>query len=113
MEMPAGTAYGIPATQTWFGGNLTDYVKTGRTSQARLTVSFSSFIFWGRPANVLRKDMATRIIAAWYLTGQEKGFPAVNFDTRTVDSGPLNLHVDVQGDHYKYVHLLGSHFSGE
>jgi beta-glucosidase len=50
---------------------------------------------------VLPKDMATRIIAGWYLTGQEKNYPAVNFNTPTIDSGPLNLHVDVQGDHYK------------
>ncbi|KAF8602046.1 beta-glucosidase [Ceratobasidium sp. AG-I] len=90
MEMPAGTGYGIPATQTWFGGNLTDYVTRGKVSQTRLT------------------DMATRIIAAWYLTGQEKGYPAVNFDTRTVDSGPLNLHVDVQGDHYKGIREMGA-----
>ncbi|QRW09292.1 glycoside hydrolase family 3 protein [Ceratobasidium sp. AG-Ba] len=90
MEMPGGTGYGIPATQSWLGGNLTSYVQTGRVSQARLT------------------DMATRIIAAWYLVGQEKGYPAVNFDSRTIGSGPLNLHVDVQGDHYKGIREMGA-----
>lgn len=49
MEMPGGTEYGVPATNTWFGGNLTDYVRTGRISQARLTVSKGlqfSVLFW-------------------------------------------------------------------
>ncbi|KAG8770147.1 hypothetical protein FRC12_004481 [Ceratobasidium sp. 428] len=90
MEMPAGTGYGVPADQNYFGGNLTSYVQSGKVSQARLT------------------DMATRIIAGWYLAGQEKGYPAVNFDTRTVDSGPFNLHVDVQGDHYKGIREVGA-----
>ncbi|KAG8701289.1 hypothetical protein FRC08_004183 [Ceratobasidium sp. 394] len=90
MEMPAGTGYGVPSDQNYFGGNLTAYVQSGRVSQARLT------------------DMATRIIAGWYLAGQEKGYPAVNFDTSTVDSGPLNLHVDVQGDHYKGIREVGA-----
>ncbi|CAE6427717.1 unnamed protein product [Rhizoctonia solani] len=52
--------------------------------------------------------MATRIIAGWYLTGQEKGYPAVNFNFPTIDSGPLNLHVDVQGDHYKGIREMGA-----
>ncbi|KAJ1302819.1 hypothetical protein OPQ81_003125 [Rhizoctonia solani] len=90
MEMPGGLGWGIPASSAWFGGNLTQWVKDGRISEARLT------------------DMATRIIAGWYLTGQDKDYPAVNFNTPTIDSGPLNLHVDVQGDHYKGIREMGS-----
>ncbi|CAE6463526.1 unnamed protein product, partial [Rhizoctonia solani] len=90
MEMPGGLGWGIPATSAWFGGNLTQWVKDKRIPEARLT------------------DMATRIIAGWYLTGQEKGYPAVNFNTPTIDSGPLNLHVDVQGDHYKGIREMGA-----
>lgn len=90
MEMPGGLGWGIPASQAWLGGNLTQWVQDGRIPETRLT------------------DMATRIIAGWYLTGQEKGYPAVNFDSRTVDSGPLNLHVDVQGDHYKGIREMGA-----
>ena len=80
----------------------------GVTGEAYGECSFCLFFEEWR-ADVLRKDMATRIIAAWYLTGQEKGYPAVNFDTRTIDSGPLNLHVDVQGDHYRCVPPLAAH----
>ncbi|KAK5994334.1 Beta-glucosidase cel3A [Cladobotryum mycophilum] len=40
-----------------FGRNLTDAVANGTVSEARVT------------------DMATRIIAAWYLVGQDEGFP--------------------------------------
>ncbi|KDN36528.1 hypothetical protein RSAG8_10775, partial [Rhizoctonia solani AG-8 WAC10335] len=90
MEMPGGVAFGVPASSAWLGGNLTQWVKDGRIPEARLT------------------DMATRIIAGWYLTGQEKGYPAVNFNTPTIDSGPLNLHVDVQGDHYKGIREMGA-----
>ncbi|KAF8753960.1 Glycosyl hydrolase family 3 C-terminal domain [Rhizoctonia solani] len=90
MEMPGGLGWGIPASSAWLGGNLTQWVKDGRIPEARLT------------------DMATRIIAGWYLTGQEKGYPAVNFNTPTIDSGPLNLHVDVQGDHYKGIREMGA-----
>ncbi|KAB5591869.1 hypothetical protein CTheo_4698 [Ceratobasidium theobromae] len=89
MEMPAGLAWGVPATQTWLGGNLTQWVRDGKIPEARLT------------------DMATRIIAGWYLTGQEKGYPAVNFDSRTID-GAGNLHVDVQGDHSKGIREMGA-----
>ncbi|CEL60157.1 hypothetical protein RSOLAG1IB_09406 [Rhizoctonia solani AG-1 IB] len=90
MEMPGGLGWGIPASSAWLGGNLTQWVKDGRVPSARLT------------------DMATRIIAGWYLTGQEKNYPAVNFNTPTIDSGPLNLHVDVQGDHYKGIREMGA-----
>lgn len=34
-----------------------------------------------------------------YLVGQDSGFPAVNFDSRSVGAGQ---HVNVQGDHKKY-----------
>ncbi|CAE6533613.1 unnamed protein product, partial [Rhizoctonia solani] len=90
MEMPGGLAWGVPPTSAWLGGNLTQWVKDGRIQEARLT------------------EMVTRIIAGWYLTGQEKGYPAVNFNTPTIDSGPLNLHVDVQGDHYKGIREMGA-----
>lgn len=43
------------------------------------------------------QDMATRILAAWYLLGQDQDYPTVNFnkDANSKD----NRHVDVQGDH--------------
>ena len=48
--------------------------------------------------------MATRVLAAWYMLGQDNGFPATNFYGHI----PVNLdssdeHLNVQGDHAKYV----------
>ncbi|KAJ7358612.1 glycosyl hydrolase family 3 C-terminal domain-containing protein [Mycena albidolilacea] len=42
--------------------------------------------------------MATRILAAWYLVGQDSGFPAVNFDAWN-NTSSFNQHVNVQSNH--------------
>ncbi|CAE6511805.1 unnamed protein product [Rhizoctonia solani] len=53
------------------------------------------------------QDMAERIVAAWYLVGQDKGFPDLSFDAfRPLD--PINKHIDVQEDHYKIVREMGA-----
>lgn len=57
-------------------------------------------------------DMATRVVAAWYQLGQDRGYPEPNFSANTADavgplypgavvspSGVVNEFVDVQGDH--------------
>lgn len=41
----------------WWGQNLTDFVKNGTIAEARVD------------------DMATRIVAGWYLLGQDKTYP--------------------------------------
>ncbi|CEL61264.1 hypothetical protein RSOLAG1IB_09886 [Rhizoctonia solani AG-1 IB] len=67
---------------SYFGANLTAYVQNGTVSESRLT------------------DMAERIVAAWYLVGQDKNYPDLSFDAfRPLD--PINSHIDVQEDHYK------------
>jgi beta-glucosidase len=43
-------------------------------------------------------NMATRILAGWYLLGQDQGYPAVNFDANDANSA-VNQHVNVQGNH--------------
>ncbi|KAH0583304.1 putative beta-glucosidase L [Termitomyces sp. J132] len=44
-------------------------------------------------------QMVTRILAPWYLLGQDSGFPPVNFDAQHPDgSGSLNLNVSVRSD---------------
>ncbi|KAG8766910.1 hypothetical protein FRC12_006574 [Ceratobasidium sp. 428] len=45
--------------------------------------------------------MAERIVAAWYLLGQDNDFPPVNFDAFRPLAQENNSHVDVTGDHYK------------
>lgn len=49
--------------------------------------------------------MATRILAAWYLMGQDSDFPAVNFDAWDINAA-VNTHVNVQADHGRYVVCL-------
>jgi beta-glucosidase len=50
--------------------------------------------------------MATRILGAWYLMGQNKDFPDVNFESFKRNT-PSDKHVDVQSDHYKYAGAKG------
>ena len=46
--------------------------------------------------------MATRILAAYYLLEQDKGYPEVNFDA-FLPHDPFNKHVDAQTpDHERY-----------
>ncbi|KAH7325497.1 beta-glucosidase [Rhizoctonia solani] len=87
MTMPGDITFN--SGDSYFGANLTAAVKDGQVTEDRVT------------------DMAERIVAAWYLVGQDKNFPDVNFDAfRPQD--PFNKHVDVQEDHYKLVREMGA-----
>ncbi|KAF8676990.1 Glycoside hydrolase family 3 protein [Rhizoctonia solani] len=87
MTMPGDITF--HSNDSYFGANLTAAVKNGEVTEDRVT------------------DMAERIVAAWYLVGQDKGYPDVNFDSfRPQD--PINKHVDVQEDHYKLVREMGA-----
>ena len=55
MTMPGDITFN--SGTSYFGQNLTDYVRNGTIPQARVD------------------DMATRILAAWYFLGQEKNYP--------------------------------------
>ncbi|KAK6984968.1 glycoside hydrolase family 3 protein [Favolaschia claudopus] len=74
---------------SYFGSNLTAAVNSGAVSQARIS------------------DMATRILAAWYLVGQDSGFPAVNFDAWNTGSS-FNQHVNVQSNHATLIRQIGA-----
>ncbi|CUA73752.1 hypothetical protein RSOLAG22IIIB_01269 [Rhizoctonia solani] len=87
MTMPGDKTIG--SGTTYFGSNLVNSVKKGEVSQSRID------------------DLATRILAAWYLLGQDSGYPSVNFDSwDTKDS--FNKHVDVQGDHKALIRTIGA-----
>ncbi|KAG2152791.1 glycoside hydrolase family 3 protein [Suillus clintonianus] len=75
---------------SYFGGNLTEYVNDGYISMARLD------------------DMATRIIAAWYYLHQDEDYPATNFNLFNPNDEVNNKHVNVQSDHYKLVREIGA-----
>ncbi|KAK6971550.1 glycoside hydrolase family 3 protein [Favolaschia claudopus] len=74
---------------SYFGSNLTAAVNSGAVSQTRIS------------------DMATRILAAWYLVGQDSGFPAVNFDAWNTGSS-FNQHVNVQSNHATLIRQIGA-----
>ena len=73
--------------------------------------------------HLVSQDMAERILAPWFLLGQDQvnptqspvwqhlkllrqDFPELNFDAFKPQD-PFNKHVDVQGDHNVFVSLIG------
>ncbi|KAJ8587371.1 glycoside hydrolase family 3 protein [Rhizopogon salebrosus TDB-379] len=88
MTMPGDITF--DSGDSYFGGNLTDYVNEGYISKARLD------------------DMATRIIAAWYFLHQDENYPATNFNAFNQSDEVNNKHVNVQADHYKLVREIGA-----
>ncbi|KAJ6452717.1 hypothetical protein C8R47DRAFT_1229294 [Mycena vitilis] len=50
-------------------------------------------------------DMATRTLAAWYLLGQDTGYPAVNFDAWN-NNAAFNQHVNVQSNHAAFIRRI-------
>lgn len=85
MDMPGDIGMNGGLT-SYFGPNLTEAVHNGSVTVDRLD------------------DMAQRIVASWYLVGQDKNYPAVNFDSWK----DQNEHVDVQGEHYKLIRRMGA-----
>ncbi|KAF8760915.1 beta-glucosidase [Rhizoctonia solani] len=86
MTMPGDISLG--SGTTYFGSNLVNSVNSGQVSQSRID------------------DLATRILAAWYLVGQDSGYPAVNFDSWNINDS-FNKHIDVQGDHKTLIRTIG------
>ncbi|KAJ3513820.1 hypothetical protein NLJ89_g2737 [Agrocybe chaxingu] len=89
MSMPGdmrGSTPGVP-----FGANLVAAVQNGEVPEGRVD------------------DMATRIIASWYLLHQDDAsYPPVSFSSYAPDDDATNLRVDVQDDHYKLVREIGA-----
>ncbi len=86
--MPGDIVFG--SGTTYFGSNLIDAVRNGSVPMSRVD------------------DMATRILGAWYLVGQDQpGYPSVNFDAFAT-GGSNNSHVDVQDDHRYLIRKIGS-----
>ncbi|KAH9936901.1 beta-glucosidase [Amylocystis lapponica] len=88
MSMPGDIALG--SGTSWWGTNLTAFVLNDTIAEARLD------------------DMATRILAGWYLLGQDQNYPNVSFNAFLPNLASENAHVDVQGDHYKLVREIGA-----
>ncbi|KAG1747118.1 glycoside hydrolase family 3 protein [Suillus paluster] len=88
MTMPGDITF--DSGDSYFGGNLTDYVNDGYISMVRLD------------------DMATRIVAAWYYLHQDENYPATNLNAFNANDEVNNKHANVQADHYKLVRQIGA-----
>ena len=78
MSMPGAVSY--TSSINYWGQSLTDYIQNGTIQEDRLT------------------DMVERVVAAWYLVGQDKDFP----------EGLESELADVQSDHYNIVREVGA-----
>lgn len=81
----AGLDLVMPDFGFW-GGNLTTSVKNGSVTIERLN------------------DMVTRKLAAFYLLGQDEGYPEVGMYTYNEKHSPVN----VQGDHADLIREIGA-----
>ncbi|KAK0473186.1 beta-glucosidase [Armillaria novae-zelandiae] len=86
MTMPGDTFFGSGVS--YFGPALISAVNQGTVPEARID------------------DMATRILAAWYLLGQDSGYPSVNFNAWN-NNAAGNSHVNVQSDHKNTIRAIG------
>ena len=92
MTMPGGDSF-ISFGSSFWGSNLVQAVLNGSVPLSRVD------------------DMVTRIMAAWYFTGQDKEFPDVTFSSWTLNTkdylffggqrgfGVVNEHIDVRDNH--------------
>ncbi|KZV64672.1 glycoside hydrolase family 3 protein [Peniophora sp. CONT] len=87
MTMPGDITFN--SGTSYFGANLTAAVEAGEVPEGRVD------------------DMAERIIAAWYLLGQDTGYPETNFNAFNPLDEATNEHVDVQDDHDVLVREIG------
>jgi len=89
MTMPGDITF--DSGTSYFGSNLTAFVNNGTVSLSRVD------------------DMATRIIAAWYLLGQDApSYPRPNFNAFLPDDEATNDRVDVQDNHHDIVKMVGT-----
>jgi beta-glucosidase len=89
MTMPGDITLG--SNTTYFGANLTEYLQNGTIPESRLD------------------DMATRILASWYLLGQDSpSYPPTNFNAFLPQDEATNEHIDVMDDHYQLVREIGA-----
>ncbi|KAI9453291.1 beta-glucosidase [Russula earlei] len=89
MTMPGDITF--DSGTSYFGANLTAYVKNGTIPESRVD------------------DMATRILASWYLLHQDSpDYPKTNFNAFLPLDEATNEHIDVQGNHQALVREIGS-----
>jgi beta-glucosidase-like glycosyl hydrolase len=89
MTMPGDITFN--SGTSYFGANLTAFVQNQTIPEARVD------------------DMATRILASWYLLEQDSpNYPKTNFNAFKPLDEPTNEHIDVQDHHGKIVREIGA-----
>ncbi|PVG04672.1 putative beta-glucosidase [Serendipita vermifera] len=88
MTMPGNKVYGNEP-DSYFGPELVAAVQNGTVPESRID------------------DMATRILAAYYLVHQDEGFPATNIYSWDFND-PRNQHVNVQDNHAALIRQIGA-----
>lgn len=88
MTMPGDITF--DSNTSYFGSNLTAYVMNNTIPSSRVD------------------DMATRIVAGWYLLGQDTNYPSVNFNAFNPTDPATNSHVNVQANHSQVVRAIGA-----
>ncbi|KAI8830346.1 glycoside hydrolase superfamily [Chytridium lagenaria] len=86
MVMPGSISWG-QTEEFWWGQNLINSVNGGKVAQSRVD------------------DMAVRILTPWIKLGQDKDFPATNFDSFNPRSLPP---VNVQANHKQHIREVGA-----
>ncbi|EJU05081.1 hypothetical protein DACRYDRAFT_20627 [Dacryopinax primogenitus] len=101
MNMPGFMSYSDPEeynpdteVYSYWGSNLIQMVYNGSVPKSRVD------------------DMVTRIMAAYYQMGQDKNYPALNFDQQTentyVNGQLVNEHVNVMSTHGQTIREIGA-----
>ena len=108
MTMPGDITF--DSGTTYFGSNLTAYVYNGTIPQARVDDMGMSKSLHIYPSIPLSKPViATRILAAWYLLGQDSPeYPPTNFNAFHPDDDSTNERIDVQANHDILIRELGA-----
>ncbi|KAF7973527.1 hypothetical protein HWV62_14954 [Athelia sp. TMB] len=82
------------ANNSYWGAQLGQAVKNGSIAESRFD------------------DMVVRIMSSYYQLGQDKNYPAVNFDHNTENTtyqgAVVNEHVNVQGNHSVLIREIGA-----
>jgi beta-glucosidase-like glycosyl hydrolase len=107
MTMPGNI--GFESHASYFGANLTAYVRNGTFRKAGSMIWVCHLHFPELNHFTDGYPIATRILASWYLLHQDSpSYPQVSFDSFQTDSDQYNAHIDVQDSHYKLVRELGA-----
>ena len=110
-----GAANPSISRSSFFGANLIDAVHNRTLPLSRLDDMVVRVRHGRRDVGKSIAEVCRlQIMAAYYKMGQDKDFPAVNFDLRTKSAslepgGPrVNFNVDVQHDHKKLIREVGA-----